>query len=40
MCWNDFLPRNDYAAQENCKTIVESELTKMILVYMDGDKFQ
>ena len=23
-----FLPRNDYAAQENCKTIVESELTK------------
>ncbi|MDB2446357.1 glutamate synthase large subunit [Candidatus Pelagibacter bacterium] len=23
-----FLPRNDYAAQESCKTIVESELTK------------
>ena len=23
-----FLPRNDYSAQENCKTIVESELTK------------
>ena len=23
-----FLPRNDYAAQETCKTIVESELTK------------
>ena len=23
-----FLPRNDYAAQEHCKTIVESELTK------------
>ena len=23
-----FLPRNDYNAQENCKTIVESELTK------------
>ena len=23
-----FLPRNDYASQENCKTIVESELTK------------
>ena len=23
-----FLPRNDYEAQENCKTIVESELTK------------
>jgi len=23
-----FLPRNDYAAQEVCKTIVESELTK------------
>ena len=23
-----FLPRNDYATQENCKTIVESELTK------------
>ena len=21
-----FLPRNDYAAQESCKTIVESEL--------------
>ena len=23
-----FLPRNDYSAQESCKTIVESELTK------------
>ena len=23
-----FLPRNDYSSQENCKTIVESELTK------------
>ena len=23
-----FLPRNDYSAQETCKTIVESELTK------------
>ena len=23
-----FLPRNDYASQESCKTIVESELTK------------
>ena len=23
-----FLPRNDYASQETCKTIVESELTK------------
>ncbi|RPG99966.1 MAG: glutamate synthase large subunit [Candidatus Pelagibacter sp. TMED118] len=23
-----FLPRNDYSAQENCRTIVESELTK------------
>ena len=23
-----FLPRNDYEAQESCKTIVESELTK------------
>ena len=23
-----FLPRNDYAAQESCKTIVESELSK------------
>ena len=23
-----FLPRNDYSAQEACRTIVESELTK------------
>jgi glutamate synthase (NADPH/NADH) large chain len=23
-----FLPRNDYSAQESCKTIIESELNK------------
>ena len=35
-----FLPRNDYGAQEACRTIVESELTKITLIYMVGDKCQ
>ena len=28
-----FLPRNDYSAQEKCRTILESELTKSCLLY-------
>ena len=28
MCRNDFLPRNDFGGQEQCRSIVESELTK------------
>jgi len=35
-----FLPRNDYVSQEKCKTIVENELLKKIIMYIDGDKFQ
>ena len=28
MCWYDFSSRDDFSTQENCKTIVERELTK------------
>ena len=35
-----FLPRNDYSAQEVCRTVVESELTKSNFIYMVGDRCQ
>ena len=35
-----FLPRNDFEGQEQSRIIIESELTKKILIYMAGVKYR
>ena len=35
-----FLPRNDYNSQEKCKTLIETELLKKIIIFIGGGRYQ